>query len=267
MIFLLGETAAAREISSSLSIQGIQFIRLETHGRLVRVVQSSGELAAEKPLCELTGLLLIYGCTVVLDAAHPSSAVTFAPLRQSCEQQGIPYVRLERQETKLPTNSLIHPVKSWEDGLLMLGNRVEALKNIEGRRTITVFVTSGSHQLESLAQSTFEKHIRLVVRILPQASLVQKCQSLGIHPRDIVAMQGPFSKELNRVLFKFYGANILLTRDSGPAGGTDTKISAALALGLEIVLLKRSNTSQGQSVYSVKELLVWLKENYIVMHN
>lgn len=263
MIFLLGETVAAREISSSLSIQGIQFIRLETHERLIRVVLPTGVYLEEKPLGELTGLLLTYGCSVVVDAAHPSSGITFAPLRQSCEQQGIPYIRLERLETSLPNNSLIHPVKSWEEGLLTLESRVEELKDTEGRRPITVFVTTGSHQLESLAQSAFARHIRLVVRILPQAPLVQKCQSLGIPPRDIVAMQGPFSKELNRVLFKSYGANILFTRDSGPAGGTDTKISAALALGLEIILLKRSNTSQGQSVYTVKELLAWLQKNYI----
>ncbi|MFZ3372986.1 MAG: precorrin-6A reductase [Desulfitobacteriaceae bacterium] len=263
MIFLLGETVAAREISSSLIIQRIQFIRLDTLERLIRLVQPSGDYLEEKSLGELTGLLLAYGCRAVIDAAHPSNGLSFAPLRQACEQQGIPYVRLERPETKLPSNSLIHPVKNWEEGLVCLENRVEELKNSESRRPITVFVTTGSHQLESLAPSAFAQHIRLVVRILPQASLVQKCQSLGIPPRDIVAMQGPFSKELNRVLFKFYGADILLTRDSGPAGGTDTKISAALALGLEIILLKRLNTPPGQIVYTVKELQSWLLKNYV----
>lgn len=261
MIFVLGETAAAREISSNLSIQGIQFIRLETYERHVRVAHPTGESLEEKTLGELPGLLITYGCSLVVDAAHPSSGVTFAPLRQFCEKQGIPYVRLERSETRLPTSSLIHPVKSWEEGLLSLGSRVEELRKKEGRRPITVFVTTGSHQLESLTQSTFARNIRLVVRVLPQASIVQKCHSLGISPRDIVAMQGPFSKELNRILFKFYGADILLTRDSGPAGGTDTKISAALVLGLEIILLKRANIPPGQIVYTVKELLVWLREN------
>ncbi|MHB8125671.1 MAG: precorrin-6A reductase [Desulfitobacteriaceae bacterium] len=264
MIFLLGETAAAREICSSLAIQGIQFIRLEIHERFIRVVHPTGEYHEEKPLGELTGLLITYGCQVVVDAAHPSSSVSFTALRQSCEQQGIPYVRLERPETRIPSNSLIHPVRNWDDGLLTLRSRVEELKNKEGRQLITVFVTTGSHQLESITQSTFARNIRLVVRILPQASLVQKCQSLGIPPRDIVAMQGPFSKELNRTLFKFYGADILLTRDSGPAGGTDTKISAALVLGLEIILLKRSNTPPGQIVYTVKELLGWLQEKLVL---
>ena len=147
MIFLLGETVAAREIRSSLTIQGIQFIRLETHEHLIRVVLPSGVYLEEKPIGELTELLLTYGCKVVVDAAQPSSGITFAPLRLSCEQQGIPYIRLERLETRLPNNSLIHPVNNWGEGLLTLDGRVEELKDREGRRTITVFVTTGSHLL------------------------------------------------------------------------------------------------------------------------
>jgi precorrin-6A/cobalt-precorrin-6A reductase len=263
MIFLLGETAAAREICSVLAIQGIQFNRLEFGERLARVLLPSGDYLEEKPLTEIAGLFLTYGCSLVIDAAHPSRGVTAALIRQLCEQLGILYVRMERQETRLPANSLIYPVMSWEEGLISLGERIEELKQEAGRRSVTVFVTTGSHQLESITQSAFARNIRLVVRILPQASIVQKCQSLGIPPRDIVAMQGPFSKELNRVLLKFYGADILFTRDSGSAGGTDTKITAALTLGLKIILLKRSKPQQGQIVYTVKELQGWLQKNYL----
>jgi precorrin-6A/cobalt-precorrin-6A reductase len=238
MIMLLGETAAAREISNCLNIRGLEFMRLQTW----------------------TEKTCLKAPSVILDASPPSSSVKFASLYQWCEQRSIPYLRLERPETIIPASSLIHPVFSWEEALLQLEQRVSALYQERGR-TVTVFVTTGSHQLESIVQSSFARHARLVVRILPEGRLVRKCQDMGFSPRDIVAMQGQFSKDINKALFKFYGADILLTRDSGSAGGTDTKISAALELGIETVLVKRIKTNTGLTMNNVKELLEWL-DNY-----
>ena len=238
MIMLLGETAAAREISECLKDRGIEFKRIQTW--------------TEKAFLQIPSL--------ILDASPPSSSVKLAPLRQWCEQQGIPYLRLERPETVIPDSLLIYPVCTWEEALLQLGQRVGAMHEAKGK-IVTIFVTTGSHQLESIVQSAFARSARLVVRVLPEGRLVQKCKDMGIVPRDIVAMQGQFSKDINKALFKFYGADILLTRDSGSAGGTDTKISAALELGIETVLVKRTKTNAGLTVNNVQELLDWVDTN------
>lgn len=238
MIILLGETAAAREISKCLEIRELEFIRLQTW---------TEKTCSEAP-------------SYILDVSPPSSSIKLANLRQWCEQETIPYLRLERPETVIPDSSLIYPVCTWEEALIQLEQLVVAL-SVAKRRIVTIFVTTGSHQIESIVQSTFASNTRLVVRVLPEGRLVQKCQDLGIPPRDIVAMQGQFSKEINKSLFKFYGADIILTRDSGSAGGTDTKISAALELGIETVLVKRSKTNTGLTVYNIKELLEWVDTN------
>ena len=239
MIFLLGETAAAREIAAELTFRGIEF----------RQPAFDTALETDQGL-NLTDISL------VIDAAHPGASSRLNQLRSGCEQAGIPYVRLERPATMLPESPLLYPAESWEEALTRLADRVEALRQ-SGRRP-TVFVTTGSYQLENLVSRLADK-ARLVVRVLPEGRLVQKCQDLGFSPRDLVAMQGTFSKDINRSLFKFYGANLLLTRDSGAAGGTDTKIAAALSLGMEIVLVKRAAASQGFALPSVKELLAWLE--------
>lgn len=238
MIILLGETAAAREISECLQNRGIEFKRMLTW---------TGKAFPQIP-------------SLIIDASPPSSSVKLAPLRQWCEQQSIAYLRLERPETVIPDSLLIYSVWTWEEALLQLEQRVVAMHEEKGR-IVTIFVTTGSHQLESIAQSAFACYARLVVRVLPEGRLVQKCQNVGISSRDIIAMQGQFSKEINKALFKFYGADILLTRDSGSAGGTDTKISAALELGIETVLVKRTKTNAGLTVNNVKELLVWVDRN------
>ena len=238
MIILLGETAAAREISKCLDIRGLEFMCLQTW--------------TEKTYLKVPSL--------IVDASPPSSSIKFDPLRQWCKQRCIPYLRLERPETVIPDSLLIYPACTWEEALFQLEQRVGTMHEAKGR-IVTVFVTTGSYQLESIVQSTFARYARLVVRILPEGRLVQKCHDMGISARDIVAMQGQFSKEINKALFKFYGADILLTRDSGSAGGTDTKISAALELGIVTVLVKRIKTNTGLTVNNVQELLVWV-ENY-----
>jgi len=238
MIILLGETAAAREISECLKTRGIEFERIQTW--------------TEKAFLKVP--------TLIVDASPPSSSIKFAPLRQWCEQRFISYLRLERPETVIPDSLLIYSACSWDEALLLLEQRIGAMHESNGR-IVTVFVTTGSYQLESIVKATFARYTRLVVRILPEGRLVQKCKDIGISPRDIVAMQGQFSKEINKALFKFYGADILLTRDSGSAGGTDTKISAALELGIETVLVKRIKTNAGLSVNNVQELLDWVNTN------
>ena len=235
MIFLLGETAAAREINECLKHRSLELLRLQTW---------TEKTCSHKP-------------SLIIDASPPSSSMKFASLRQWCEQRGIPYLRLERPETVIPPSPLIYPVSNWEEALIQLGQRVSALYQTKGR-PVTIFVTTGSHQLESIVRSPFARLARLVVRVLPEGRLVQKCQDMGIPPRDIVAMQGQFSKEVNKVFFKFYGADILLTRDSGLAGGTDTKISAALELGLVTVLVKRTKVNTGVTMNNVNELLDWV---------
>ncbi len=242
MIFLLGETSAAREIAAQLTSRGIEFLRPAALDTALEGADSEG--------------LNLKDNSLVIDATHPGESARLTQLRSGCEQAGIPYVRLERPATRLPASPLIYQADSWEEALSRLAERVEALQG--SSRRPTVFVTTGSFQLESLVSRLAEK-ARLVVRVLPEGRLVQKCQDLGLSPRDIVAMQGTFSKDINRSLFKFYGANLLLTRDSGAAGGTDTKVAAALSLGMEIVLVKRAGVNPGFALPTVKDLLAWLE--------
>ncbi|AFM39813.1 precorrin-6x reductase [Desulfosporosinus acidiphilus SJ4] len=240
MIILLGESVLTREINTQLMARKLEVVRRQNW---------TAETCISSPPA------------LVIDASHPSMSTKFASCRSWCEEMKIPYIRLERPETKIPSSPLIFPVFDWEEALLRLEQRIEFLR-VQKKHLLTVFITTGSHQLQTITKSSFANSVRLVARILPDGRLVQKCQEAGLHPRDIVAMQGPFSKEINKALFKFYGADIILTRDSGLAGGTDTKISAALELGLEIVLVRKAKTNNGLTVNSPQELLAWIDQKF-----
>ncbi|MDI6878720.1 MAG: precorrin-6A reductase [Desulfitobacteriaceae bacterium] len=260
MIVVLGETAAAREMNNRLSAMRAKTVRVDVRESLVYVWRETGEFSEKIPFTMFFNWLANQACSAVVEASHPSCSQSFQPLRSWCKDLGVPYIRLERPETKIPASPLVYAVADWEEALSAL-KRLAEDKDFSRQSPFTVFVTTGSHQLESLVNAPFARDVRWVVRVLPEGRLVQKCQDLGIPPKDIVAMQGPFSKELNRILLKAYGAHVLLTRDSGPAGGTDTKISAALALGLDIVLLKRLRPEADPTVptaHSVNEVISWL---------
>jgi precorrin-6A/cobalt-precorrin-6A reductase len=236
MIILLGETPAAAEIRKHLQNKGIKFIGISAPAEKENLQEAS----------------------VILDASHPSS-VESVSLSQFCERWGIPYLRLGRPETQIPDSPSIFPAYSLEEALLLLQDRIAAMLR-KKKHLVTVFVTTGSYQLENIIRSAGDK-ARFIVRVLPEGRLVQKCQDMGIEPRDIVAMQGPFSKDINKALFKFYGANILLTRDSGLAGGTDTKISAALELGLEILVIRKNKANYGFTMNHVQEMFKWIDDH------
>lgn len=260
MIILLGETVAVREINNTLRGMNIKTVRVDVCKSLAHVWREPSESMEKMPLTAFFNWVANQACSAMVEASHPSCSQYFQPLRLWCGEKDVPYIRLERRETKVPASPLIDSVATWEEALSALA-RLAGERDLIKQSPFTVFVTTGSHQLESLVGAPFARDVRWVVRVLPEGRLVQKCQDLGLPPKDIVAMQGPFSKELNRILFKAYGADVLLTRDSGPAGGTDTKISAALALDLNIVLLKRPRPETDPSVravHSVNEVLNWL---------
>jgi precorrin-6x reductase len=67
-------------------------------------------------------------------------------------------------------------------------------------------------------------------------------------------MQGPFSKEFNIAQFKETGADILITKESGNAGGFLEKTDAARECGMKIVVLVRVK-EEGLSIEEAQDIL------------
>lgn len=170
----------------------------------------------------------------VVDATHPFATEVSVNIRESLKGLDIPYFRLGRE--KIP----------GEEGERQAGERqageqqaeeqnymarkyfqntaacVEALKKTEGK----IFLTTGSKELSAFCrEETIRK--RLVVRVLPGMESLQECVRNGLEGRQIIAMQGPFSKEMNLAMIRQYQASVLVTKESGKTGGEDTKLAAA----------------------------------------
>ena len=165
----------------------------------------------------------------VIDATHPYAVQVQANIRFCCSKPDIPLTRIERPaDAQDDWRKLVHTVRDAREA-------ADALTETEG----PIFLTTGSHTL-----SVYTRVIppeRLYVRVLPTMESLRLCQEAGILPSHICAMQGPFSQDLNLALFKELHIRTMVTKDSGAAGGLMEKVRAALALDIDILLIRRPN--------------------------
>ncbi len=78
-------------------------------------------------------------------------------------------------------------------------------------------------------------------RILPTAEVLQMMEVLNVSPKRIVAVQGPFSYDMNRIMFHDTKASVVVMKNSGLVGGADTKLQAAMDLGIHVIVIDRLN--------------------------
>ena len=165
----------------------------------------------------------------VIDATHPYAVQVQANIRFCCSKLDIPLTRIERPaDAQDDWRKQVRTVRDAREA-------AEMLSETEG----PIFLTTGSHTL-----SVYTRVIppeRLYVRVLPTMESLRLCQEAGILPSHICAMQGPFSQDLNLALFKELHIRTMVTKDSGAAGGLMEKVRAALALDIDILLIRRPN--------------------------
>ncbi len=77
------------------------------------------------------------------------------------------------------------------------------------------------------------------VRIMPEPDSLERALNLGVPRANICAMQGPFSREFDEVLWKNWRIDCVVTKESGEAGGFLTKAEAAYMLGIQLIVVER----------------------------
>lgn len=70
--------------------------------------------------------------------------------------------------------------------------------------------------------------------------VVKTCADMGFYGSHLIAMQGPFSEELNVSMMRSVHAKWMVTKESGNAGGFGEKVSAAKKAGVGLVVIGAS---------------------------
>ena len=178
---------------------------------------------------------------LVLDATHPYAAEVTQNIRKACEETGVSYTRILRTGSEQQNAVYVRDAKE----------AAEYLKGTEGN----VLLTTGSKEL-AVFTSVSDYNKRLFARVLSLPSVIESCQALGFEGRNLIAMQGPFSKELNQAMLEQYQCKYLVTKDSGKAGGFLEKIQAAEALGVTAVIIGRPLAEEGLSLKECRHMLI-----------
>ncbi len=251
MILVIAGTKDGREIAEALEQEGYPLLISVTseYGRQ-RLAERLQQCVNDNAL-DAAGLLELIrarGIRLVIDASHPYALAVSANSRAAAATAGISYLRYERPPVELPVYDKLHRADSYETAARLAA----ALGQ-------TIFLTTGSRHLAAFMESPDVKERRVVARVLPEATVLAECSRIGLQPHDIVALSGPFSKELNMALFSEYQADVIVTKNSGEIGGSDTKIAAAMALKLPIVILERPQ-QDGNYLETAADVLAEVKK-------
>lgn len=177
---------------------------------------------------------------LMVDLSHPFATEITKIAREAAEEFNIDYIRYVRRKTK-----------DIEDCIYLdsISRCREFLKGVNG----CVFFTTGSKNIKDFEPVRGSN--RFVYRVLPTVESIAECQKNNVKLRDIIAALGPFSEELNLAMFKEYGADYVVMKDSGKEGGTDEKIKACRRLRIKAVIIGRQNEKGAEDLDAVINLI------------
>lgn len=203
---------------------------------------------------ELVNLIQKKDVKILIDATHPFATQATTNAINASKKALIKYIRFERPSINYSNVEGIHIVNSFEES----GQFAKSIiKNNEKR----ILHLAGVSTIKSILKSVPLN--QLIVRVLPNTTSIGICEEIGISGKNMVAMQGTFSKEFNQALMREYDVGVIITKESGETGGVPSKIDAALELGLEVVLISRpkiKELNKNSVVNTIKELQKKLKK-------
>jgi precorrin-6x reductase len=98
-------------------------------------------------------------------------------------------------------------------------------------------LTTGVRNLAPYVSEARKRGIAMRARVLNHPDSVSACHEAGLSANEILCADGPFTLEENIKHLESFG--VLVTKDSGEAGGVDTKLAAARQCGCEVVVIER----------------------------
>ena len=180
---------------------------------------------------EMEALLARERFDLVVDATHPYAAEVTENIARACRGAGVEYLRLLREADAPPEGAVYFPDTE---------SAVNWLAGTEGN----ILLTTGSKELVKYAALPgFAR--RVCARVLPMEASLSACRAAGLGPDRIIAMQGPFSREMNTAMLRAVSAGYMVTKDTGSAGGFAQKAAAAREAGAVLVVVGRPEQRAG----------------------
>lgn len=231
---LLAEYCHQQEIEAYVSVVSGYGADLLPESEYLHVL--SGRMAGEA----MEGFMKRASIRAVFDATHPYAAEATRNIKEACSRAGVSYLRITRESAAAENpggDGGKGSAAAFASQVVYVHSVEEAVCYLKDREG-DILVTTGSKELAAYtALPGYEE--RLYVRVLPSCAAISACEDIGIRGKRIIAMQGPFSEEMNRAMMRQLGVRYLVTKEAGTAGGFLEKLSAAEALSVTAVVIGR----------------------------
>lgn len=222
-LLIFGGTTEGRILAQSLSASGHTVtvsVATELGREELLSVPDISVLVGRRDQAAMEALLPDY--SLCIDATHPYAREATATIQHACEATNTPYLRLKRPES---------PVRD----AICVQNAGEAAAYL-AKHPGNVLLTTGAKELPDFAAL---EPGRLYARVLPTHAGISACEALGLSHRNILALQGPFTRAMNEAMLAQYNIRYLVTKDGGSPGGFQEKLDAARNQGVQVLLIGR----------------------------
>lgn len=243
-ICVFAGTTEGRELAEFLAGQPVQAtvcVATEYGETLLPEAKNVTVLAGRIPVADIIRMLQETRFDLVIDATHPYAASITESICTACRETETEYLRLLRQSC------------DPKEALVCVENAAEAaafLANTEG----SILLTTGSKELAAYS-GILDFTQRVYARVLPMDASLEACRTAGLKASHIIAMQGPFSEEMDLATLRFANAAWMVTKDGGEAGGFPAKVSAARKAGAGLVVIGRPPQREGLPFAAVLDVL------------
>ena len=246
MILLIGGTSETAPLASGLAKAGYEvLVSTATAAPLAigdhpRIARRAGRLDEE----EMVALGKEKGIRAIVDAAHPYAVSAHAAAHNAAQRLGIPCLVFRRTTADAKGENIRFAADHAEAAEMAFA---------EGR---PVLVTTGSRNLAPYAEAARRTGVPLAVRVLDAPESFAACRASGIPEERIIAGRGPFSVEENLAAIRRFGIAVIVTKESGPAGGIDAKLAAAHQANCLLIVLRRPQTPTSNPAFDHPAALI-----------
>ncbi len=181
--------------------------------------------------------MALEGVTHVLDASHPYAVEVTRTVKAACRELGLEYFRYTRRDgfsdvlSKQENQGRMPQIYPAEDSL----EAARILNRLPGKAALLTGVKTLSVYRDGVKD--FQK--RCYARVLDNEASKIQCREIFQEESHWRAQMPPFDVEANRLFLRQSGAKLLVTKDSGAAGGLPEKLEAARLEGVSVILIRR----------------------------
>jgi precorrin-6A/cobalt-precorrin-6A reductase len=238
-ILILGGTTEARELAERLASRADLEITVSLAGRTKTPAQQPVPVrrGGFGGAAGLADYLRNERIDALIDATHPFANIISGNATTAARRSGVPLLALRRPPWRAVAG----------DRWIEAADIAEAVRllSVRPRR---VFVTLGRTELAALTAPQHFYLIRSVDSVDPPLPLIRV---------SYITDRGPFSEAGDRALMHAHEIDAVIAKNSGGSASYG-KIAAARALGIEVIMLRRSVPPDAAAVVTVEEAIAWL---------